>query len=110
MSTRIKRHLRVRKKITGTSKLPRLSVYRSNKSMYVQAIDDVKGVTIVGLKDSTLKLKGTKVERAKELGLAFGKELSEKKIKKVVFDRGGYRYHGRVKSFADAVRETGIVF
>ena len=108
--TRIKRHIRIRKKVKGVDQMPRLSVYRSNKAIFAQAIDDQKGVTLLGMSDKSLKLKGTKVEKAKALGEAFSKAAKAKKILKVVFDRGGYRYHGRVKAFAEGARSGGLEF
>ena len=103
---RLKRHARVRKKISGTPACPRLSVYRSLNNMYVQLIDDTKGVTLAAA--STLELKdsfGGNKTAASEVG-----KLIEKGIKTVVFDRSGYIYHGRVKEVADGAREAGLEF
>ncbi len=102
---------RIRKKVFGTSEAPRLSVFRSNKQMYAQIIDDVTGTTLVSASSyKNKKAKGTKIEQASIVG----KELAEKAIKagieKVVFDRNGYLYHGRVKSLADSAREGGLKF
>lgn len=106
---RLKRKKSIRKKINGTSERPRLSINRSNRYIYVQLIDDVNRKTILGLGDSKYKEK-SKVERAKKLGMEFAKLIKEKKVTKVVFDRSGYKYHGRVKAFADAAREGGLEF
>lgn len=104
------RQLRVRAKTKGTSEKPRLSVYRSNKSIYAQIIDDTNGKTLVGAseKELTIKEKKTKTERSKELGLLIAKKALEKKVKEVVFDRGSYKYHGRVKQVAEGAREGGL--
>ncbi len=109
MNTRkLKRQRRVRGKIEGTTKQPRLSVYRSNRFMYAQLIDDTAKKTIASVYEKTLGQKGTKEERAKAIGLAIAKIAKEKKIIKAVFDRGGYRYHGRVKAVAEGAREGGV--
>lgn len=111
--TRIKRHLRIRKNIKGTSALPRLNVFRSNSHIYAQIIDDVKGVTLVSASsiDKELKLeKGSNVEAAKQVGTLVAKRALENQIENVIFDRGGYLYHGRVKALADAAREAGLKF
>jgi large subunit ribosomal protein L18 len=104
------RKLRVRAKTKGTNEKPRLSVYRSNKFIYAQIIDDQKGKTIVGVseKELTLKDKKTKTEKSKELGLLIAKKAIAKKVKEVVFDRGSYKYHGRVKQVAEGAREGGL--
>lgn len=110
---RIKRHKKVRARVFGTSARPRLSVYRSNKGIFVQIIDDEKGRTLVGLSDRKLKASGsgkTKAERAKTAGLKVAEMAKEQKIKKVVLDRGGYKYHGRVKAVAEGGREGGLEF
>ena len=105
---------RIRRKIgEGTSQKPRLSVFRSNTEIYVQLIDDASGVTLASAssKDKDIKAqKGNKVEKSKLVGAAIAKKASELGIKTVTFDRGGYLYHGRVKSIADAAREGGLVF
>jgi len=112
-ANREKRHLRVRKKISGTPERPRLSVYRSEKNMYAQIIDDVNSVTLVSAstldKDLNLKLGGNK-ETAKLVGELVAKRALEKGISEVVFDRGGYVYHGRVQTLAEAAREAGLKF
>lgn len=106
------RKLRVRAKIKGTLEKPRLSVYRSNKYIYAQIIDDIKGKTIVGVsqKNLSLKDKSKRVEKSKELGVLIAKKALVKKIKEVVFDRGSYKYHGRVKAVAEGAREGGLKF
>lgn len=107
---RLKRHLRIRKKINGTAEMPRLSVFRSLKNIYAQLIDDENGVTIVSassLKDSSY---GGNVEAAREIGKKLAEAALEKGIKKVVFDRSGYIYHGRVAALAEGAREGGLEF
>ena len=114
------RHLRVRKKIFGTSVSPRLSIFRSNKFIYAQIINDDENKTLVscssrdseGLKDKTENKSGlsTKNFDAYKVGLAISNKCKKSGIKKVVFDRGGYRYHGRVKALADGARENGLEF
>jgi large subunit ribosomal protein L18 len=108
-SRRLRRHKGVRARISGTSKRPRLSVFRSLRHLQVQLIDDVTSKTLFGLSDLMIK-KGTKSERAKGLGKIIAKEAQGKGIKEIVFDRGGYRYHGRVRALAEALREGGIKF
>ncbi len=100
---RITRARRVRARIEGTAEKPRLSIYRSNAHITVQAIDDVAGVTLCAAHDLSAK-KGTKTERAQTVGSAIAQAMLKKGIKTCVFDRGGYRYHGRVKALADAAR------
>lgn len=112
---RIRRHLRVRKKVFGTAQKPRLSVYRSLKHIYGQLIDDTRGVTLLAVssltKDLREQLKGKKkTEQAKIVGEYLGKKALEKGITEVVFDRGGFLYHGRVKAFADGARKAGLKF
>ena len=105
-------HIRVRRNVSGTAERPRLCVYRSNANIYAQIIDDVAGNTLV--QDSTLdkeiKIKHANKEAAKELGTLIAKRAADKKIKTVVFDRGGYIYHGVVKELAEAAREGGLEF
>ena len=111
--TRQKRHLRIRQKIKGTSSTPRLNVYRSNTHIYAQIIDDVTGVTLASASsiDKELKLKkGSNVEAAKQVGTLIAARAIEKKINVVVFDRGGFLFHGRVKALADAARTAGLKF
>ncbi|HGE72913.1 TPA: 50S ribosomal protein L18 [Candidatus Poribacteria bacterium] len=112
---RIKRHRRVRKRVYGTSERPRLSVYKSLNHIYAQIIDDVSGRTLVSAStlspDVREKIKsGGNIESAKLVGEAIGKKALDKNISKVVFDRGGYPYHGRVKALAEAAREAGLEF
>ena len=102
-------HARIRAKLSGTEQRPRLNVYRSLNNIYAQLIDDEKGVTLVSA--STIKLKtGGNVAAAREIGKAVAELAVEKGIKKVVFDRGGFLYHGRIKALADAAREAGLEF
>lgn len=110
--TRQKRHLKVRNKISGTPERPRLCVYRSNQNLYTQIIDDVAGVTLVSAStlDKQVNTKHANKEAAKEVGALIAKRAIEKNIKEVVFDRGGYIYHGVVKEVAEAAREAGLVF
>ena len=109
---RTRRHIRVRRKISGTQDRPRLCVYRSNSNLYVQIIDDVAGNTIVSAStlDKEVKTKHANKEAAKEVGTLIAKRALEKKIDTVVFDRGGYIYHGVVKELAEAAREGGLKF
>ncbi|MFH1713315.1 MAG: 50S ribosomal protein L18 [Candidatus Jacksonbacteria bacterium] len=108
---RILRHKRIRKKIKGTSSRPRFSVFRSLKGLYVQLIDDDKGCTIAAANYKELKNKyKNKLEQSKLLGMLIAQKAQKKKITKVVFDRGGYKYHGRIKAMADGARETGLIF
>jgi large subunit ribosomal protein L18 len=102
-------HNRIRAKLSGTAERPRLNVYRSLNHIYAQVIDDQTGETLVSA--STIKMKtGGNVAAAKEIGKAVAEKAVEKGIKKVVFDRGGYLYHGRIKALADAAREAGLEF
>jgi large subunit ribosomal protein L18 len=112
-AVRKKRHARVRRKVFGTAERPRLNVFRSNKHIYAQVIDDVNAVTLVSAStlDKEFDLESTgNVEAAKKVGELVAKRALEKGIKAVVFDRGGYLYHGRVKALADAAREAGLEF
>jgi len=103
---------RIRKTIKGTSDMPRLSVFRSNKEIYAQIIDDTKGVTLVATssRDKNLNTKGTGVEVAQQVGKAIAEKAIKTGIEKITFDRGGYLYHGRVKSLADGARSAGLKF
>ena len=104
-------HDRIRRKLAGTGERPRLNVYRSLNHIYAQVIDDQKGETLVSASSLQLKLKtGGNIASAKEIGKAVAEKAVEKGIKKVVFDRGGYLYHGRIKALADAAREAGLEF
>ena len=109
---RTRRHIRVRTKISGTQERPRLCVYRSNTNLYVQIIDDVAGKTLAQAStlDKEVKTKHANKEAAKEVGKLIAKRAAEKNITTVVFDRGGYIYHGVVKELADAAREGGLDF
>ena len=110
-AVRVRKHARVRAKIGGTSSCPRLVVFRSNKHIEAQIIDDVKGVTLASASSVQLKLSnGGNVEGAKVVGSKIAEVAKAKKISKVVFDRGGYLYHGRVAALADAAREGGLKF
>lgn len=100
---------RIRGKITGTAERPRMSVFRSNKGIYVQVIDDIAGTTLVAASSKGLE-GGTKTEQAAKVGAEIAKKALEKGISQVVFDRNGYLFHGRVKSLADAAREAGLKF
>jgi large subunit ribosomal protein L18 len=106
--------MRIRKKISGTIDIPRLAVYRSNKQIYVQVIDDLNKVTLVSAsskeKEVAAKTGIKKTEQAKLVGKLLASKCKEKGIEKAVFDRSGYKYHGRVKSLADAAREGGLKF
>ena len=109
---RERRHKRVRTKISGTSECPRLSVFRSNTNLYAQIIDDTKGTTLVQAStlDKEVKTKHSNKEAAKEVGALIAKRALEKKIENVVYDRGGYVYHGVVKELAGSAREAGLKF
>ncbi|EGL81999.1 ribosomal protein L18 [Caldalkalibacillus thermarum TA2.A1] len=112
---RKKRHARVRRKVFGTPECPRLNVFRSTKHIYAQLIDDMEGRTLVSAStlDKELRDKieyGGNIEAAQQVGALLAKRAIEKGYKKVVFDRGGYLYHGRVKALADAAREGGLQF
>ena len=109
---RTRRHVRVRTKISGTAECPRLCVYRSNTNIYAQIVDDTKGVTLVSAStlDKEIKEKHSNIEAAKEVGALIAKRALEKKIKNVVYDRGGYIYHGVVKELAEAARSGGLEF
>ena len=109
--SRVRRHARVRRKISGTAECPRLCLYRSNKNIEAQIIDDVKGVTLVSSSSMTLKLEnGSNIEAAAKVGKDIAEKALAAKIEKVVFDRSGYIYHGRVKALAEAAREAGLEF
>lgn len=109
---RERRHRRVRTKISGTPECPRLCVFRSNTNLYAQVIDDVNGVTLASAStlDKEVKTKKSNKEAAKEVGTLVAKRAIEKNIKSVVYDRGGYIYHGVVKELAEAAREAGLEF
>lgn len=107
---RIKRHNRVRSKVFGSAKIPRLNVYRSNKGLFVQLIDDHAGITLISINDKEIKSGKTKTDKSKEAGKLIARKAKEKKIDKVIFDRGGCKYHGRVKAVAEGAREEGLKF
>ena len=111
-AARLKRHARVRGKISGTAETPRLCVYRSNANISAQIIDDVKGVTLVSASslEKDFKLSGSNKESAKEVGKMIAERAVAKGITTVVFDRGGYVYHGRVSELAEGAREGGLKF
>lgn len=102
------RHYRIRKDIIGTSERPRLSVYRSNKHIYLQVIDDSKGITLAFSSTKNLKLESNNIDNSILVAKELAKILNQKNIKQLVFDRGGNLYHGKVKSIADTLREEGI--
>ncbi len=107
LSLRVKRKRRVRGKIFGTGLVPRASIFKSNRALYVQAVDDEKGLTLASANGNKMGVKANK-EGAKEVAKAFAKALKAKKIEEVKFDRNGYLYHGVVAEFANALRENGI--
>jgi len=109
---RHRRHMRIRAKIKGTEKYPRLSIFRSNKYIYAQLIDDLNGKTLVSVSDIKINKKNklNKTEKAKEIGFSLAKKAINNKIKKIIFDRGGYKYHGRIKAVAEGAREGGLKF
>ncbi|PJE57958.1 MAG: 50S ribosomal protein L18 [Candidatus Portnoybacteria bacterium CG10_big_fil_rev_8_21_14_0_10_36_7] len=113
LAKRVKRHKKIRARIKGTKNRPRLSVFRSTKYLQVQLINDGKGETLLGVTDKAIKMGGkkmTKIESAKELGKVLAEKAIKQKIDTVVFDRGGFKYHGRIKSLADSAREGGLKF
>lgn len=105
---RKKIHLGIRRKISGTANSPRLSVFRSNKEIYCQLIDDTSGVTLAS--SGSIGLKGNKLEQAAAVGKSLAEKAKSQNIDQIVFDRGGYLYHGRVKALAEAAREGGLQF
>lgn len=107
---RVRIHRRIRKKLAGTAQRPRLTVYRSNKSIYCQVIDDNIGHTLAAATSLEVVTKGTKVEQAKAVGSAIAEKAKAVGITSVVFDRGGLLYHGRIKALADGAREAGLEF
>lgn len=106
---RIKRHKKIRKSVSGNSTKPRLSVFRSHNHIYAQLIDDSKGRTLLCVSDLELKTKGKKSDVAKAVGELLAKKAKDAKIKRAIFDRGGFKYHGRVKSLADGARGAGLI-
>ncbi len=114
-AARVRRHTRVRKRVEGTADTPRLAVFRSNQHIYAQVIDDMNGTTIAAAASTEPALKGQSVRGgntagAQALGKTIAERLIEKGVKRVVFDRNGFLYHGRVKAVADAAREAGLEF
>ena len=109
-SPRLRRQIRIRAKISGTASRPRLSIYRSNTNIYAQLIDDTTGKTLWAASDLKLEKVGNKVEMSKKVGEAIAKIAAEKGISTVVFDRGWFAYHWRVKALADSAREAGLQF
>jgi len=107
---REKKHWRMRNRIKGTAERPRLAVFRSNQHIYAQIIDDVAGNTLVSASTLTVKVEGSKSDAAKAVGAEVAKKALEKGIVKVVFDRGGNLYHGRIQALADGAREAGLDF
>jgi len=107
---RLKKHLKIRTKISGTLTIPRLSVYKSLQNFYAQLIDDTTGKTLASASTIKDKTYGGNVMAAQKVGKELGVKIKKLKIEKIVFDRSGYLYHGRVQAFADAVREEGIKF
>ena len=107
---RARRRLRIRKKVQGTAERPRLSVFRSAKHIYVQVIDDVGGSTIAAASSVAGATDGSKVDAAKSVGSLVAKACIDRGVEQVVFDRGGYRYHGRVRALAESAREAGLKF
>jgi large subunit ribosomal protein L18 len=107
---RLRRHRRVRGKVRGTAERPRLAVYRSNRGIFAQLVDDDAGKTITSASWTTLKAKGDKSEQAAEVGKALAAAAKQAGIETVVFDRAGYLYHGRVKALAEGAREGGLKF
>ena len=110
--SRLKRHVRVRSKVSGTPECPRLNVFRSAKHIYAQIIDDINGKTLAAASslEKDADISGANIEGARKVGQLIAKNAAEKGITTVVFDRGGYLYHGRVKELADAARENGLKF
>jgi large subunit ribosomal protein L18 len=106
----INKKKRISTKVRGSKDRPRLSVYRSNKHIFVQVIDDVKGETIIGISDKEVSSEESRVEKAKKLGMLLAKKALEKKVSVVVFDKGRYAYHGLVKALAEGAREGGLKF
>ena len=110
---RIRRHVRLRKKVSGTTDRPRLAIFRSSQHIYAQVIDDAAGCTLAQASDLEVTLResaGTKTERARQVGALVARRAKEAGLEAVVFDRGGFAYSGRVRALADAAREEGLVF
>ena len=107
---RITRHKRIRARVKGTAKCPRLSVFRSQKHLYAQLVDDMEGKVITAISDLKVKKTLTRVENATSMGKLLAKAAKDKGVSTIVFDRGGYKYHGSVKALAEGAREGGLVF
>ncbi|MFV0289198.1 MAG: 50S ribosomal protein L18 [Mycoplasmatales bacterium] len=105
---RKKRHFKIRRKVSGTSQIPRLNIFRSNKAIYAQVIDDITQKTLFSASSKELKLEGNNIEVSTKVGELIAKKAKDNKIEQVVFDRGGYVYHGKIKALADAAREAGL--
>ncbi len=105
---RKKRHFRIRSKVSGTESIPRLNVFRSNKAIYVQIIDDINQKTLASASSKELGLTNNNIETSQKVGELIAKKAKDQKIEQVVFDRGGYAYHGKVKAIAEAAREAGL--
>ncbi len=110
IAKRVRRHRRVRAKVSGSAKRPRLAVYRANQHIYAQLIDDAAGKTLAQASSVTIKSKAKKSDKSVEVGTAIAKAAQALNISEVVFDRGGYKYHGRVKALAEAARAAGLKF
>ncbi len=115
LESRLKRHRRIRKRLAGTAERPRLAVFRSHKHIYTQIIDDVRGVTLVGASTQSPELRDqlkgkSKTDASREVGKLIAARASEKNIKLVAFDRGGYHFHGRIKALAEGARKAGLEF
>ncbi len=107
---RLRRHARVRKNISGTQETPRLNVFKSNKAVYVQLINDAEGTTIASASTTELNLNTNNIEACTKVGELIAKKATDAGVETVVFDRGGYKYHGKIKAVADAARENGLKF
>jgi large subunit ribosomal protein L18 len=107
---RVKRHRRVRRRLSGTAERPRLVVHRSLKNIEAQLVDDLTATTLLGVISSGLRLEGSKTEQARETGREIARRAKEQGVSRVVFDRGGYLYHGRVQALAEGAREGGLEF
>jgi large subunit ribosomal protein L18 len=110
LQLKTRRHARIRAKISGTTNRPRLVVYRSIRAIHAQLVDDTKGRTLCGYSDMKLKSGKNKTEKAKEVGLKIAELAKGLKVEAIVFDRNGYKYHGRVKALAEGAREGGLKF
>ncbi|UWV77980.1 50S ribosomal protein L18 [Mycoplasmopsis cynos] len=109
-AARKQKHFRARYKINGTASKPRLNVFKSHQNFYAQLIDDVKGITLASVSTLSSKEYSGNIESARKIGLLMGDKINKLGFKEVVFDRGGYIFHGRVKAFAESVREKGVKF